>query len=137
MTDKEKIRAEIERQMQHHVCGYKNALKDILKFIDSLPEEPVSEDLEEFATQLANEYFPDELNIWARPNHEARYLYDACIRTANWQKEQMMKDAVEGEITDDVLSKHLHCDAGKFIEAWDKFNSGDKVKIIIIKEEEK
>ena len=53
----------------------------------------------------------------------------------DWKKKQMMKNAVDGEITVYVLSKHLKYDKGKFLSAWDRFNIGDKVKIIVIKED--
>jgi len=39
MTDKEKIRAEIERQIPLHHSGYLVCLKNLLSFINSLPEE--------------------------------------------------------------------------------------------------
>ena len=50
MTDKEKIRAEIERLHELHRggagdCYYRLALRTVLHYIDSLQEEPVSDDL--------------------------------------------------------------------------------------------
>ena len=61
MTDKEKIRAEIERQKKENYYdiydeydGFvRNAFESILSFIDSMQEEPVSEDLEEAAKTYA------------------------------------------------------------------------------------
>ena len=51
------------------------------------------------------------------------------------QKEQMMKEAVEGEIQ----MRYSGCLCAKTIRAIneDKFNFGDKVRIIIVKEDEK
>ncbi len=62
---------------------------------------------------------------------------------ADWQKKQMMKDAVDAHIldsanpvTEDIVSRYISCyyenkDNTPFIQA------GDKVKLIIIKEAEK
>ena len=73
MTDKEKIRAEVERLRKSYqimyqeldcespklmsVCAKKNLCQDILMFIDSLQEDPVSEELEEAAKNHAAERF--------------------------------------------------------------------------------
>lgn len=54
-------------------------------------EENVSKDLLEFSKQMGQKYFPDEYNIWARPNHEARYVREACIEAAKWQKDRIVK----------------------------------------------
>ena len=56
--------------------------------IKALQEEPVGEDLEEKATQLSQKYFPDEENIWARPNIEALKCKSACIEMVEWLKAQ-------------------------------------------------
>ena len=60
MTDKAKILAEIERQKKiymydtsKHSFGRMIQCNDLLVFINSLPEEPVSEDLEEAANNYA------------------------------------------------------------------------------------
>lgn len=60
MTDKEKIKAEIERLREANkvsedkeyaqyeldvMCGYDDALNDMLSFINYLPEELISEDI--------------------------------------------------------------------------------------------
>ena len=56
--------------------------------IKALQEKPVGEDLEEKATQLSQKYFPDEENIWARPNIEAQRCKSACIEMVEWFKAQ-------------------------------------------------
>lgn len=50
---------------------------------------------------------------------------------AQWQKEQLMKEAVEGEIQ----MRYSGCLCAKTIRAIneDKFKLGDKVKLIIVK----
>ena len=60
--------------------------KEILSFIDALEVKEI--DLEEKATQLAQKYFPDEENIWARSNIEAQKCKSACIEMVEWLKAQ-------------------------------------------------
>lgn len=64
MTDKEKIREEVERLFNHvkdssleSDSGAFYYLKDLLDFIDSLGEEPISDDLEEAAKNHAAERY--------------------------------------------------------------------------------
>lgn len=132
MTDKEKleaIRAEIHRLVD--VRGYdKEMANDLFAFMDSLPNEPVSEEwIEELSTKLdslskedfkkvfdkyaidfneepvseefkreVNEYFWKEIcnnkDIVLHPD----YLFMIARHFANWQKQQLMKDAVECEV---------------------------------------
>ena len=66
--------------------GWLNALSWIKKTIDSLEVKEV--DFEEKATQLSQKYFPNEENIWARPNIEAQNCKSACIEMVEWFKAQ-------------------------------------------------
>ncbi len=133
---KEKIKSEIQRlikaysPIQSAEGKYKvEAYEDLLTYIDSLKEEPVSNDLEEAAKKAGQKYFPDENNIWARPNYEAKAAEYVFIEGVQWQKQQLMKDTVEavihpydGEIwvNKDLLSAYDDC---------------QRVKLLIIKEE--
>ena len=97
MTDKEKIRTEIERLLNEPApshdsqCnwedGYWCALYKIEEFIDSLQEKPVSEDLEDAAKNHAAERY--------RTTRD-RELAEKCKWSfkagAEWQKEQFDKD---------------------------------------------
>ena len=56
-------------------------------------EEPISEDLEEAAKNVGQKYFPDEYNIWARPNYEAVKAECAFKDGAMWQKANLWKPA--------------------------------------------
>ena len=122
MSDKDKIRAEVYRRFieagKHDGViaeTREDELSSLLDFIDSLPEEPVSEDLKKFAEE------------W----DESLYRSDAVIAGAKWHKQQMMKDAIEGYV--DML---------EFPDkTWIELSAipmdlkdGDKVKLIIIKE---
>lgn len=89
MTDKEKIRTEVERLMneliQEKEKGFGSDIDDacilelqnVLTFIDSMQEEPVSDDLRKFAEE------------W----DESLYRSDAVIAGAKWHKQQMIKSA--------------------------------------------
>ena len=118
MTDKEKIKAEIERLREASLASesYHDALDDLLVFINSLPEEPVSEDLEKFAEE------------W----DESLYRSDAVIAGANWQKQQMTKDALDGEVTH---GKNLIIPSLGYYLDKNSIDYRDKVKVIIIKED--
>lgn len=141
--------------------GYRFGLLDILSFIDSLPEEHlrdstkmISEDLEEAAKEYmkkARKHLFDDSPIGRAD--------DAFIAGAKWQKEQdtremvmsdgsyfqkcyalgkkdmkeqMLKDAVEGEVVQDVYSRELRAKTKDLRKYNLKF--GDKIKLIIIKD---
>ena len=109
MTDKEKIKAEIKRQIAELTptkekigivggAAVKRHLESIISFIDSLQEEPVSEDLphirhrdtlDEFAYQCAY----DLSNDWAKETPEWKDVKTACKLGAQWQKEHLWKPA--------------------------------------------
>ena len=77
MTDKEKIRAEIER-LKESGCASPIVICDtLLAFIDSMQEKPVTDDLKKFAEE------------W----DESLYRSDAVIAGAKWQKQQIVKSA--------------------------------------------
>ena len=113
MTDKvQKIREEVERM--HNLLpimdgdnisvNYADRICTTLEmYIDSLQEEPVSEDLpkiidretlDEYAYQCAY----DMSNDWARENATWKDVQNACKLGANWQK---AKDQSNIELTED------------------------------------
>ena len=144
MTDKEKIRAEIERLKQYAESskmewiddGYnQNAFAEdcrissfdkLLSFIDSLPEEPScpkeSDDLEEAAEEYALNY------VCAGPYNSIGK--DGFMAGAIWQELKMMEGAVEGEIVKDIHNL-LHVKSGP-LPMPSEFRFGEKVKIIIL-----
>ena len=88
-------------------------------YIDSMQEEPVSNDLEEAARKAGQEYFPDEYNIWARPNYEAKKAEYAFMEGAQWQKKHLEENRIkhcdniteeqynlESDFVDDFIDKH-------------------------------
>ena len=48
---------------------------------------------EEIAKQLGKKYFPDEENIWARANIEARKVELACLEISEWILNNLWKPA--------------------------------------------
>lgn len=104
-----------------------------IEFVEELAHmivpEP-SEDLEEAAKEFAKNAYLDKHNlVWM------------FKRGAKWQKEQMMQKAVEGEIRGDIRSQEEEpyqiWAESDFLPLDEKFEIGDKVRIIIVKEEEK
>lgn len=94
MTDKEKIRAEVYRRFIEagkHIGVIaetrEDELSSLLSFIDSMQEEPVSDDLKKAHWNAAIKY--DSKTPFGE------YLFRAGV---NWKREQMMKDAVDAFI---------------------------------------
>ena len=105
-----------------------NTLEWVLKQIDSLQqeqlEEPIPEDLEEAAEEYIKKgkYLPEGFVV--RP---------AFIAGAKWQKEQMLKDAVEHYVVSEIGGRRI----GPAIVHFDKnFIIGDKVRVIVLKKED-
>lgn len=48
---------------------------------------------EEKANELAQKYFPDANNIWARANLEAMCAKQACLEMASWVEQNLWKSA--------------------------------------------
>ena len=158
--DKSALVAEIERRRRDWRFGSSTEAKfkreecdDILSFLNTLevkddmdtihPIEDVvsndtlSNDLEEAARKVGQKYFPNENNIWARPNYEAKKAENAFKEGAQWQKEKIMKDAIEREVKEDA-GGYPYIDA---TELYDYDNDkplakeGDKVNVIIMTRE--
>lgn len=132
MTDKEKIRAEVERLYKEvkaeEDAGYNDALDDIKAFIDSMQEEPVSEDLWE----AAQTYY-EELQ---KEKFEGSDVIDAFYAGNKWKKQQMMKEAHIYKV-----EQHYDRRIGKYLTPditlnENLFKVNDEVKLIIIKEDE-
>ena len=86
------------------------------------PEKPVPNDLEEAASRFSQN---------ASNEHNRHYLRIGFIFGAKWDREQMMNETVEGEITKDNRGNNV-VRTGALNNG---FEIGDKVRIIIVKEE--
>lgn len=147
MTNKiQKIRQEVEKlksNLIHGACSSQVAMEtrckeeaynEVLAILDSMQEEPVSEDLME----ATNNYCVNVRKGYPRVMDETdRYICNAFKAGAQWQKEQIMKDATDVTV---------HIDAGGYpyipqMELYDYDNDvplakeGDKYKVVLIKEE--
>lgn len=156
MTDKELIKQEIERrivQAKEFAERAKGANDDssklswdfvatqnksLLQFINSLQEQPISEDWEEEMIRWHKEHFGNKRD-WGKTSGEyltRKSQLDLAHHFAEWQKQQMMKDAVDAIVHQGLYSKYVkECDDEALANVLKNHNSGDKVKIIIIKEE--
>lgn len=127
MTDKELIRQEIERRIKegsskNDISEGALALNSLLDFIDSIPDKPESKDLEEEIDR-----FEDWINNFNQSDYPTSYtVRDIARHFAEWQKQQIMKDAVELTITNTSFIPLPKLD----------IKAGDKVKIIITKTEQ-
>ena len=130
-------------------CGKRNLCNDLLYFIDSLQEEPVNAELEDTTQTITYEgevytrCYKDKLDAFACkypmsvPKPSKRYakysdvdLTIAVKEGAKWQKEQMMKDAIEIEGGEFHLN-FANAIISKGTAPFEKC----KVKMIIIKED--
>lgn len=128
MSNIDKIRQEI-KELKEAYIGHANlcvgtditdGLQLAIDIIDALPEEKPSEDLEKVASREGFDYVDNIVqespgHRWN--DHDVEFGYrDGFITGAEWQKKQMLK--------------------GALITNWN-FNNGDKVRIFIVKEENK
>ena len=94
MTDKEKleaIRAEIYRLVD--VGGYDRKMaNDLLVFMDSLPNEPISEELIDVAKQYVKEH------VIGIDKVTFSIATDMFVSGAKWQKKQMMANTADAMI---------------------------------------
>ena len=137
MTDREIFKAELDRLkeetyigLSEHENGVKQGRMEVInslyKTLHHMQEEPVSEDLEnEIEKMWAQEskYRDTDYTIAELTKQD----YEDCARHfSQWQKEQMMKEAIDGEYLDNniILEGSIR----------GMYDDGDKVKLIIIKD---
>ena len=123
-TDASKLHKAMDEYHQFLIYEYYKEEPTIPDIVDEhwweiLGEKPVSEDLEEAAHRCykANDTFMDGFK-----------------KGANWQREQIMKDAVEGEITKISPNDYLRA-MSDVLPLKDESKWGTRVKLIIIKED--
>jgi hypothetical protein len=136
MTDKvQKIREEVEKiaksinpflpdedgKNSEYEAGRFAMVTQIMQIIDSLQEEPVSEDLGEYLYELSKQF----------PEVSFAKLSRIAVRVAKWQKEQMMSKAIDFIIVDNnavstEISTFPYVSLG---------TEGDTVKLIIINQD--
>lgn len=158
MTDKEKIRAEIERLHEEYRgkkgdADVRRALRTVLFFIDCMQEEPVSEDLEEEIDAEWNCYSKDgdvgcinKFSFILIARHFAnwqKHQDDLIIKQAKTyyrllgkqqMKEEMMKGSFNGSVAKSGRAPYHLCVSAEIPKRCE-VAFGDKVKVIIIKED--
>lgn len=150
MTDKvQKILNEITTRklctMDEHMAFYNDKAKEDYQFlseieelIKALPEEPVSEYLEEAAEMFIDSLIPTEVDTVTpfAAEYVIGLLNKAIEFGANWQKEQLMAKAVDGFVIEDIEEGN-----GDFLLSADYLSKDmglkdrQKVKVIVIKED--
>ena len=141
----DKVRAEINRRIHNIIrtpedeeelkrvfpdqYGVVLGYRAVLSILDEMEKEPVSDDLEE-------EIERDFVMGIIEKEHRQPTFDDAIKYGMRLQRENMMKGAAEGYIRRNRYTKKnvlngfdVTCDAIQ------KFNGGDKVKVIVIKED--
>lgn len=109
------------------VQGWLNALRWMDKLLDSQPKEEVSEDLKAEVQRWRDHYMAVKEHGF---QIDLRDIETVAYHFAQWQKELMLKGAVEEEV------KFSDLDDRKYVLVpYDDYNQGDKVKLAIIKED--
>lgn len=113
--------------------------------------ENIPNDLEEAAKEYARNYIPfdqcdlrDILRVfkagagWQKKRDDletADLLAIAHLQGMEQQKAKMMEMAVEGRIGQDVFHNSIYIKEPEWRDTLDKFNDGDKVRVIVINED--
>ena len=136
LIDKDALVSEIEKLYNGEIDTYTRNILDRLKSnIDTLEvkevqEESVSEDLEEEIDNYVKRNGYDGLDSIEEVKYIANHF-------AEWQKQQMMKDAVDAKVTArwPLHSSPLYNSYEMYVPYAQHLSEGDKVKLIIIKED--
>ena len=145
-----KIKAEIVRLKENLECEAKNSnsvsssivlagkmsmLDELHYFIDSMQKEPASDEMETSIIEYMN-HTPENDPELSTTLYTYEQMQAIARHFANWQKQQLTKDAVSGYIyRARYTKKNVLSDFDVTCEAVQKFKHGDKVKVIILKDE--
>lgn len=121
MNSKEKIKDWVKNlKLQSHtiqnlginaLSGFQLACDDVIAFIDSLPEEPLSKDLEREIGLYTTHSLLKKRNHDTGVYHLTQKDCDDIARYfAEWQKQQMIKKVVEWLNSNTVTMKADHCE---------------------------
>lgn len=133
--NKSALVAEIDRLREEKGAFYaSDVLYNLEDFLDTLEvkevqEEPVSNDLKDAAIEYCGGHKGSDARARA-----------AFVVGANWKKQQMMKDTIDGYVTGNDerdIDVWIESERFRWIENKNvtELNIGDKVKLVIIKEE--
>ena len=127
----------VKSEIPYGECGYRDFIAIARHFYELGCRRTAEKyDEIEYNRQRAEESVPNDLEEaaeeYSKERAEGHVLYDwvhAFIAGAKWQKEQMMEEAVEGYIAATNESSAV------LALPRDSFKKGDKVRIIIVKED--
>ena len=140
----EQIRAYVEsRKNTAETLRERNICIDIIEVIDYIQEKsekpinPICEELEEEIKRWLKE---GEITDTRFDDYDDNDIEATARHFAQWQKEQMMKEAyIESRIVDDgrmeIEGNPLPCLNPIILLPYPQFKPGDRVRIIIIKED--
>lgn len=145
MTNKvQKIREEVEKlksQLLRGACSSQVAMEtrckeeaynEVLTILDIMQEEPVSEDLEKAASRYAKKEYNHKIPATLPDRCRGCYapLMYAFKAGANWQKQQMIANTIDGKVIANGMGNPI-------LHLWDKGRHliDKKVKVILIKED--
>ena len=143
MTNKEAIKYLQQLYPNGGHCWLdKQRIEAIGMAVKALQEEPISEDLEEASKewlrpQLDKSYANyGEKKMMELTHFDGYAMFDAIEFGAKWKEQQMMKDAISLKVKEtfgegDEVAWVIR--PSKILDK--KFNAGDKVKIVVIKED--
>lgn len=142
MTDKQKIKAEIERLkeensigLSEYEAGFCNGVgetcEQLLSFINCLPEESANSN---FREELGNWYHVLTCDDFSMEKAAAT-IKRTALHFCEWKKLQLMKDAVDGRVDRIIKRSWVNIDQGDLEICLREFDKGEKVKVIIIKED--
>lgn len=152
MTIIEQIKAEIERlksieypcDNSQQATGFFNAIDRMTDFLDTLEsEKPIGleEEIHKYNKERFDEYFPEqdgdfisEVDFMTCLDRVARHFAKLGAEDA---REKMMVEAVEGEIFDDYDKDICEHRLTILSTVPPGYKDGDKVRVIIVKEDEK
>jgi len=136
---------EFEKELVRFVSGYLDAgvsSEDYVKafsqrLLDSIGQKSkpkVSEDLEEEMNRYFNDMYSDVTNCERANDSPNEDIYREVARHfAQWQKEQMMKEAVEGQVCGDNAKAWISDNPSTIFK---DIKDGDRVKLIILPKED-
>ena len=127
MTDKEKIKNEIVQRklctMDEHMAFYSKEaeadyklLSSIENFINSLPEEPVSEELE----KVFNRYSEDIESVYSNDMFDRGDIFRACKYGAQCQKEHFEENRLKH--CNSITNEQAELEQGFIDQHLDKYN---------------
>ena len=165
MTNEElidKIKAEIERQKKENINYDENgdfasycdssawsALDSVLTFVSDLEKSKMprkclekmelEKEIEDAWERLEKDYSPsalDKTTILVSGLVGEKQFSKIAHHFADWQKEKMLNDAVEGEVRHCATTHYVKPNEVQLTERLKQFQNGDEVRVIILPKED-